>query len=69
MARAARSPKTKDQLRELSLVELNAEIRDLQLRESIAGSSVLRKAFRKEREIAERIREEQFGVASKPKAT
>jgi hypothetical protein len=67
MARAARLPKTKEQLLLMSLDELNAEIRYLQMRENVVGTSVVQKAFRKDRELIERIREQQYGVAARPK--
>ncbi len=63
MARAVRTPKTKTQLMQMSLDELNAEIRYLQTRENVAGTGVVQKSFRKEREVVERIREQQYGVA------
>lgn len=65
MARAARLPKTKEQLLQMSLDELNAEIRYLHMREKVAGTSVVQRSFRKEREVVERIREQQYGVASR----
>ena len=67
MARAVRLPKTKEQLQQMSLDELNAEIRYLQMREKVAGTSVVQKSFRKEREVIERIREQQYGVARRGK--
>jgi hypothetical protein len=66
MARATRLPKTKEQLLQLSLDALNAEIRYLLMREKVGGS-IVKKTFRKERELVERIREQQFGVAAKTK--
>ena len=60
MSRAAEPPKTKSQLRELSLDQLNAEIHYLKQREEIAGASIVGKLFRKQREVAERVRKEKF---------
>jgi hypothetical protein len=67
MARAVRLPKTKEQLLQMSLEELKAEIEYLQMRENVAGAGTVRKSFRKEREVVERIRERQYGVARRAK--
>jgi hypothetical protein len=60
MSRAAEPRKTKSQLRKLSLVQLDAEIRHLEQRGEIAGTSIVGKLIRKQRENAERVRKERF---------
>jgi len=44
----------------MSLDELNAELKYLQLRVKVAGSSPLRKAFRKEIDLVTRVRDRRF---------
>ena len=67
MPRAARPPKSRDELMNMPLDALNGHIHYLRTREDLAGTGVVAKEFRKRREVAERIREKQFGVAPRSK--
>jgi hypothetical protein len=67
MSRAVRPTKSREDLENMSLARLNTEIRYLGQRERLAGTGVAAKAFRKRREVAERIRDKQFGVVSRSK--
>lgn len=63
MSRAARKPKTRSELEQLSLVQLNAELKHLQVRRDLAGSGRVAKTFQQEIDAVERVREARFGVA------
>ena len=65
MSRAARPPKNRDELMNMSLDQINGHIQYLRTREELAGTGVVAKTFRKRREVAERVRERQFGVTAK----
>lgn len=63
MARAVVQYKTKAELGELSLADLNDEIGFLKQREELLGGrGVVAKSYRKRREVAEKIRKHRFGV-------
>jgi hypothetical protein len=47
----------------MSLEQLNAELRNLRIRQRAAGSSVAGKLFGKEISLIERIRLQRFGIA------
>jgi hypothetical protein len=47
MSRAVRKPKTEVELDRMTVDELNAHLKDLQLRASIAGTGPVAKAFKK----------------------
>ena len=66
MARASRL-KTREDFANMSLPALNNEIRYLTGRERNAGTSVVAKVFRKQREVAERVRDAQYGVVARGK--
>ena len=65
MSRAARKPKTKDELQDLSLEQLNTELRYLRIREHVSGSSSAAKSFRKEIAAIENVRLCRFGISSR----
>jgi hypothetical protein len=57
VSRAARRPKTKSELEQLSLAQLNAELKYLQIRRNLAGTSPAAKAFQKEIDAVKRVRD------------
>jgi hypothetical protein len=67
MSRAARKPKTKDELEAMSLEQLNAELKYLRDRQHEVGGGALAKAFGKEIASAEIARERRFSVAPRKK--
>lgn len=62
MSRAARKPKTKSELEQMSLAELNAELKHVRLRRDLVGTGRVAKLYQKEIDRVARVREAQFGV-------
>ena len=62
MSRAARKPKTKDELQAMSLEQLDAELRYLRTRRRECAPSVVAKLFGKEIAAIEAVRLRRFGV-------
>ena len=64
MSRAARRPKTPEELEQMQLQEINAYLSYLRVRLNASGgtSSGAAKAFRKEITVVERVRAIRFGV-------
>jgi len=69
MSRAARRPKTKSELEQLSLGQLNAELKYLRIRRDLVGTGRVAKLFQKEIDAVERVRETRFGVARRRSAS
>ena len=62
MARAGRRPKSREELASMPLPDLNVELREVKLRESLAGASVARRQYSKERALIESVREKVYGI-------
>jgi len=60
MSRAVHRPKTREELEQFSLEQLDAEIAYLEMRAKHAGGVVL-KAFRKQLATVNRVRDRRFG--------
>ena len=63
MSRAARKPKSRKEIDEMTLEQLNAELKYLRIRVKVAGTSALAKLFQKEIAAILKVRERNFGVA------
>ena len=62
MSRAARKPKAHFELASMSMEDLNAEIKYLEIRKGVAGTSTVAKLFAKEIALAKRVRKSRQGA-------
>jgi hypothetical protein len=62
MSRAARRPKTKAELEQMSLEAINAELKYLRARQRYAGNATVAQWFDKEIVAAETVRLRRFGI-------